>query len=615
MELFKICSGSRTDGIDRGTVLMPPGWSQAVVVEEETEVQESATSACDDQGMRSLLDDAARCRTTEPERSRQLALDARVLARALSQPAFEAEALYHLASIAHQTGHVEDAFALATEAVEVSQDDEVSLALAWSLHLIGVVHYQASNYADALESCLRALQVYRASDHELDEGRILHTVAAIYQSMADFDRAIATYESALAVNETLGRPDVDAMVLGNLARIRGRRGEYLEAIELGRRAVSLAHTDAPHLVGGLLADLAEAHAGLGEIVAADACFTEARNAWAQRVQSGESVLVVEQLGVMVSEGRVALRNGRFDVSISVLLAALDLADHSDHRELELEVHDLLATACKQAGRLSEALEHRERHFALHREIFTDAADLRMRTIQVAHDNENARHLGRITRMTTSGLVADFAAEHAEVDAYHLEAYERLAALAEMRGGNTTRHTSGVGDLAAEIGHAIGQHPEWCERLRLAARLHDIGKVAVNDRLLLKPGPLTVEEFDEIKQHAVFGRRLLSGVSTDLFALAAEAAWSHHEWWDGSGYPNGLAGKAIPLSGRIVAIADVFDSLATRRVYKREWTRDEAARFVVSGSGSQFDPELIEAFTKVLAARYPELAADTDADLA
>ena len=266
-------------------------------------------------------------------------------------------------------------------------------------------------------------------------------------------------------------------------------------------------------------------------------------------------------------------------------------------------------ACKQAGRLSEALEHRERHFALHREIFTDAADLRMRTVQVAHDNESARHLGQITRLTTSGLVADYAVGHADVDVYHLEAYERLAALAEMRGGNTTRHTDGVGDLAAEIGHAIGQQPEWCERLRLAARLHDIGKVAVNDRLLLKPGPLTVEEFDEIKQHTVIGRRLLAGVSTDLFALAAEAAWSHHEWWDGSGYPNGLAGQAIPLSGRIVAIADVFDSLATRRVYKRERTRDEAVRFVVSGSGSQFDPELVDAFVRVLVARYRELDAE------
>ena len=190
--------------------------------------------------MRSMLDEAARCRTVDPLQSRQLALDARVLARTCSQPRLEAEALYHLASIAHQRGRSEYAFALATEAVELAEPNEVSLTLAWSLHLIGVVHYQASNYPDALAHCLRALQVYRATDHGVDEGRILHTVAAIYQSMADYERAISTYETALAVNEPLSRPDVDAMVLGNLARIRGRRGEHLVAVELGRRAMSLA---------------------------------------------------------------------------------------------------------------------------------------------------------------------------------------------------------------------------------------------------------------------------------------------------------------------------------------------------------------------------------------
>jgi putative two-component system response regulator len=566
----------------------------------------TATREREHQRARALLDEAARCRATDPLQSRQLALDARVLARSIAQPALEAEALYHLASIAHQRGRSEYAFALATEAVELSGPNGVSLTLAWSLHLIGVVHYQAGNYPDALAHCQRALQVYRATDHGTDEGRILHTIAAVYQSMADYDRAISTYEMALAVNEAFIRPDVDAMVLGNLARIRGRRGEHHAAIELGRRAMSLARRDAPHLVGSLLADLAEAHAALGDIAAADACFAEARADWLARSGSGEELPAVERLGVMVSEGRIALRAGRLDEAIASLLAALDLADRTDQREMELELHDLLAVACKQAGRWSEALEHRERHFALHREIFTDAADLRMRTVLVAHDNENARHLGQITRLTTSGLVADFASGHADVDAYHLEAFERLAALAEMRGGSTTRHTSGVGDLAAEIGHAIGQQPDWCERLRLAARLHDIGKVAVNDQVLMKPGPLTVEEFEEVKQHTVLGRRLLSGVSTDLFALAAEAAWSHHEWWDGSGYPNGLSGRAIPLSGRIVAIADVFDSLATRRVYKREWTRDETIRFVVSGAGSQFDPELVDAFVRVLVARYPEL---------
>lgn len=561
------------------------------------------------QRVRSLLDESSRCRAIDPERARQLALDARVLSRAGDLRGSEAEALYQLASIAHQRGRSEYAFALASEAIELAKPNENSLTLAWSLHLIGVVHYQASNHPGALDHCLRALQVYRTTDHVVDEGRILHSIAAIYQSMADYGRAISTYENALAVNEPLGRPDVDAMVLGNLARIRGRCGDHLEAVGLGRRAVDLARTHAPHLVASLLADLAEAHIGLADTDGAAACFAEARSDWARQIESGTVLSPAEQLGVMVSEGRVALRGGDVDASIATLLAALDLADRTDHRELELEIHDLLAIACKQAGRHAEALEHRERHFALHREVSTDAADLRLRTVQVGHDNEVARHLAEITRLKTTGLIADYAAHHADVDAYHLEAFERVAALAEFRGGNTTKHTNAVGDLAAEIAHAIGQQPEWCERLRLAARLHDIGKVAVSDTVLLKPGPLTMDEYDEIKQHTVLGRRLLSGVSTELFSVAAEVAWSHHEWWDGSGYPNGLGGHAIPLAGRIVAIADVLDSLVTRRVYKLEWSLGEAVRFVKSGSGTQFQPDLVDAFVSVMTARHPEIAAE------
>lgn len=572
-------------------------------------MQDSTTT--EQNRVRALLDQVAAHRSTDATTARKLALDARVQARAHGFVLDEAEALYQLASIAHQHQQADDAFALASEAVDLAATAEPSLTHAWSLHLIGVVHYQASNFASALESCLGAIQVYRATGDDINEGKILHTIAAIYQSMGDYDRAITTYESALAINEPLSRKDLDAMVMGNLARIRGRRGEYLPAVSLGRKAVELAREHAPHLVGGLLADLAEAYVGLADHASAALCFAEARADWEYRTADGGELTPTEQLGVMVSEGRVALRSGQVDDAIAALSAALDLADRTDMRETELEIHDHLATAYKQLGRFTEALEHRERHFALHREIFTDAADLRLRTLQVAHDNQIARSRAEITRLQTSELVASFAADHADADAYHLEAFERLASLAEFRGGNTTKHTDGVGDLAAEIAHAIGEAPDWAERLRLAARLHDIGKVAIADTVLLKPGPLDIDEFNEVKQHTVLGKRLLSGVSTDLFELAAEAAWTHHEWWDGSGYPNSLSGSDIPLSGRIVAIADVYDSLSTRRIYKRQWSLEEAVRFVASGSGAQFDPRLVDAFVSVMRARHPELAAEAD----
>ena len=356
--------------------------------------------------IRALLDDVAAARSGDLDHARTLALDVRVQARALGLGLEEAEALYQLASIAHQRTEPDAAFALASEAVELAErDSEANLTLAWSLHLIGVVHYQASNFASALDSCLRAVDVYRATRDEVNEGKILHTIAAVYQSMGDHDRAITTYEQALAVNEPLGRSDLDAMVLGNLARIRGRRGECLPAVSLGRRAVELARQHAPHLVGGLLADLAEAYVGLGDHASAALCFAEARADWEYRSADGAQLPTGEQLAVMVSEGRVALRSGQLTDAIASFTAALELAENTGAREAQLEVHDHLATTFKQAERFAEALRHREAHLALHREIFTDAAALRLRTLQVAHAHQRERHHAALVNRSRGGMLA------------------------------------------------------------------------------------------------------------------------------------------------------------------------------------------------------------------
>ncbi len=182
----------------------------------------------------------------------------------------------------------------------------------------------------------------------------------------------------------------------------------------------------------------------------------------------------------------------------------------------------------------------------------------------------------------------------------------MAILTEFRDADTGEHTDRVGDLSAEMAHALGKSPEWCEMLRLAARLHDIGKIAVPDSVLFKSGPLTVEEYEMLKTHTSMGHRILAGNSAPLFQMAAELAQSHHEWWDGSGYPLGISGNSIALTGRIVAVADVYDALISKRPYKRAWAKDEAARFIVAGRGGQFDPDVIDAFISVLSASDPYL---------
>ena len=560
-----------------------------------------------------LLRLAADAQQDDPVAARQHAVQARVVARAEGDKVGEAESLYRLASLAHFGGDPEDAFGLAMEASEVASVCGASLTHAWAVHLLGIIHYQASNFSEALEHCLKALDIYQSTVDGIDAGNILNTIAAIYHSMGDNDRAIVTYEQALSASEPFGRPEMVALILGNIARIRSSRSEYLPAVSMGRRAVEIAREHSPSIVTNLLADLAEAYMGLADHQKAAECFAQARAVLARLSAEGSEPSYSAQLGVMVAEGRVALRRGALDDAIAVLQAALDMSERSDSKEYELEINDLLATAFKRSGRFEEALERRETHDDQYRKMFTHAADLRLRTLQVAHETAAARQAAEIFRLRThesDGVIDDDATPGVEnatsVASAHLEAFEQLAVLAEYRDAENGEHTNRVGDLAAEIAHALGKSPEWCEQLRLAARLHDIGKVAVPDSVLRKTGPLTVEEYEMMKAHTSMGHRILAGNSSPMFQMAAEVAQSHHEWWDGSGYPLGISHGSIALTGRIVAIADVFDALCTKRPYKRAWAKEEAARFVVSGRGGQFDPNVVDAFVAVLKARYPEL---------
>lgn len=559
--------------------------------------------------VRELLEQAVADQDGNPQLARQLTLQARVLARAEGDRVGEAEALYRLASIAHAVGEPEHAFGMAVEASELAALTGHRTLEAWAVHLVGVVHYQASNFSDALEHCMRALDLYQSATDGVDAGNILNTIAAIYHSMGDTDRAIVTYEQALAAAEPFARSDLVALVMGNIARIRAQRSEYLVAVSIGRKAVDIARTHQPSILTNLLADLAEAYMGLADRVRAAECFGEARRVLRQRSEAGNEPPPAAQLGVLVAEGRVALRSGLLEDAIATLLMALDLSTSTGAREYELEINDLLATAFKRSGRFEEALDARERHDAQHREMFTHAADLRLRTLQVAHDTANARNQAEILRLRTNDvdhLDLTVPVDEAAINAATMGAFQQLAMLVELRDSGVNEHDNRVGDLAAEIAHALGKSPEWCEQLRLAARLHDVGKVVVPDSVLRKTGPLTVEEYELMKAHTSMGHRILAATSTPMFQMAAEIAQSHHEWWDGGGYPLGIRGRSIALSGRVVSVADVFDALASDRPYKRAWDPGESARFVVSGSGHQFDPDVVEAFVTVVRARFPEI---------
>jgi len=180
----------------------------------------------------------------------------------------------------------------------------------------------------------------------------------------------------------------------------------------------------------------------------------------------------------------------------------------------------------------------------------------------------------------------------------LDALRRLALAAEYRDDNTHEHTQRVGDLAARLARHLGHEDRTVWLVRQVAPLHDLGKIAVPDNVLLKPGKLTREEFEVVKTHAVLGARVLAGGESDLLRAAERVTRSHHERWDGTGYPDGLAGNDIPLEGRLVHVADVFDVLVHERPYKESWTVDAAAEEIRGGAGTQFDPEVVRAFEEL-----------------
>lgn len=175
-----------------------------------------------------------------------------------------------------------------------------------------------------------------------------------------------------------------------------------------------------------------------------------------------------------------------------------------------------------------------------------------------------------------------------------ETVSRLVRLAEFRDAGTGQHLVRMGRYCELIGLELGCEPNWCGQLRLAAELHDVGKVGIPDRILLKPGRLTEDEREVMKTHTEIGHRILSDSESELLQTAATTALTHHERWDGTGYPRGLADHEIPIEGRIAAVADVFDALTSDRVYRPAFPVGMAVEMMEDERGRHFEPAILDA---------------------
>ncbi len=221
----------------------------------------------------------------------------------------------------------------------------------------------------------------------------------------------------------------------------------------------------------------------------------------------------------------------------------------------------------------------------------DVAEVQMRVRNMLR----LREAQRVLRDRAAWLESEVRKATAALAAREEEIIHRLSRAAEHRDNDTGRHIVRMAHYCRLIAEALGLDTHQCQEVYLAAPMHDIGKIAVSDSILLKPGALTAEERSSMQRHTTQGYNILAESDSTLIQTAAEIARCHHERWDGTGYPRGLRGTQIPLLARIAAVADVFDALTSKRPYKPAWPPEQARAYLLDNSGQQFDPDCVTAF--------------------
>jgi cyclic di-GMP phosphodiesterase len=269
-------------------------------------------------------------------------------------------------------------------------------------------------------------------------------------------------------------------------------------------------------------------------------------------------------GFELMERLAPLSLGPSDVPFLVLTA--DATDEAKRRALALGARDFLT---KPLDRIELLLRVRN-------------------LLQVKYLQDQLRHYSNVLEDRVLDRTHD-------LDRARTEILDRLALAAEYRDDQTQEHAWRIGRSCSLLGHGLGLPDSEVDLIARAATLHDLGKIGISDSILLKPGSLTKDEYEVIKTHTTIGAGILAGSRSPLMRLAERIAMTHHERWDGTGYPLGLEGDAIPLAGRITAVSDTFDALTHVRPYKDAWTVDAALHEIIEQSGHQFDPTVVAAF--------------------
>jgi response regulator RpfG family c-di-GMP phosphodiesterase len=452
-------------------------------------------------------------------------------------------------------------------------------------HLQGAIDTARGKYDQAFQTLLQALRYSREADDLPKQVSVLLTLSNYYGRTKRPDRALEVLRHALHIDpQGTAHPHVQILIYNNMAWGYHDSGDTDEGMRLIETAIGMAHAY-EHRIG-----IGITHATLGQLLNSQRSYLEAHDHF-QRAYA-----LLHQAGYQAGEVKLLLGWAvalwgldDSDQAIATLEQALLLADAD--KIMRAECYELLAKYHDTLGNATEALTYFREFHTLEKAIFNLESQARVARMESMYRTQIAEQEAELYRLRTIEL-------EEKVHQAQLEMLERLA-LAGEKGTDMAAHNQRVCWMAGLVARHMGLSEEEATAIELATKLHDIGKIAVPDQILTKPSSLAPNEFELVKMHTTIGAEILAQSDWPLLKLAETIALTHHERWDGSGYPHGLQGEEIPLAGRIVAVVDVFDVLISNRPYKQSWLPEEAITAIRARSGTHFDPAVVEAFCDVV----------------
>jgi HD-GYP domain-containing protein (c-di-GMP phosphodiesterase class II) len=546
-----------------------------------------------------------------------------------------------LAELLRDLGQFEQASVLLQRTLDLAQHSFNQAAEATVLNVSASVCIMMGEPTEARQRLERVLQLHRNLGNRRGEAIAMINLGNVLNDIGDFSKSLEGLIQAYQIIKTLGEPNIESKCLINIGETHLLLEEPVQAIGFFEQAIELSqlqqhafneilgliklaeannvlkkHAKAKELLltcleqarqanqhyleTSIMASLGETHLALCEINEAQEYYNQAL------IQAKTSNDSEAHFDALIGLGQTALVLKQPTQAAAHFRRALEQAKRSEQKRDTASAHRHLSEAYELAQNPTQALEHFKAHHELEREILNEDTTRKTKNISLQLDLERSKSVAEMYRLRTqvfeeaNAMLEEKVLERTrELEEARIEVVMRLAVAAEYRDDYTGQHTFRVGRTSALIARALGVANNEVETLRMAARLHDIGKIGIPDLIMLKPAKLSFDEFERIKTHTTIGAQILSGGKTLLLKMAETIALTHHERWDGLGYPRGLVGENIPLLGRIVSVADVYDALTSERPYKQAWSAQQARDEIEAKAGTQFDPQVVAAFTLLL----------------